>query len=75
MYIDRVDREAMPWGFDGEELDYNANNGYANTYHLISEGPFDPDIYPGHGANHRDVAVKYLPWGKHITSVDATGKD
>lgn len=64
MYIDRVDREAMPWGFDGEELDYNANNGYANTYHLISEGPFDPDIYPGHGGNHRDVAVKYLPWGK-----------
>lgn len=64
MYIDRVDREAMPWGFDGEKLDHNANNGYDNTYHLIAAGPFDSSIYPGHGDSHREVAVKYLPWGK-----------
>lgn len=64
IYIDRVDREAMPWGFDGVKLDHNAKSGYDNTYHLIEEGPFDPDIYPGHGESHREEAVKYLPWGK-----------
>lgn len=64
MYIDRVDREAMPWGFSGVKLNHNAKSGYDNTYHLIEEGPFDPDAYPGHGESHREEAVKYLPWGK-----------
>ena len=57
MYIDRVDREAMPWGFDGEVLDQNANDGFHNTYHLIEPNPIC-------GRNHRNRAETYLPWGK-----------
>lgn len=64
MYIDRVDREAMPWGVDGVKLDHNAKSGYDNTYHLIEEGPFDSEIYPEHGDSHREKAEIYLPWGK-----------
>ena len=59
LWIDRVDREAMPWGFDGEVLDHNSNDGFHNAYHLIDP---NPDSHPGR--NHRTAAEKYLPWGK-----------
>lgn len=57
MLIDRVDREAMPWGFKGDVLDFNGDDGFHNTYHLI-----DPS--PSGCSGHRDIAKNYLPWGK-----------
>ena len=59
LLIDRVDREAMPWGFDGETLDHNNNDGFQNAFHLIDPNPTD---HPGR--THRTFAEKYLPWGK-----------
>lgn len=54
--LDRIDREALPWGFSGEVLDQNHADGFDNTFHLIDE---NPDC----GHNHRTVAEKYLPFG------------
>lgn len=59
--IDRVDRQAMPWGFKGEVLDKNVGfdatypHGYANCFHLIDQAG---------GCEHYKVAQSYLPWGK-----------
>lgn len=63
LLIDRVDRSSMPWGFDGEHLDYNQNDAFQNTAHLIDAEPWvsDPN-HPHH--SHRDRAAEYLPWGK-----------
>jgi len=38
-YIDRIDREAMPWGFFGEDISHylDRRNGFQNTRDLIEE--------------------------------------
>lgn len=54
--MDRIDREALPWGFFGEVLDENQADGFDNTFHLIDE---NPDC----GNKHRSIAEKYLPFG------------
>lgn len=54
--MDRIDREALPWGFSGEILDQNHADGFNNTLHLIDE---NPDC----GRAHRSAAKKYLPFG------------
>lgn len=54
--MDRIDREALPWGFYGHVLEQNHVDGFDNTFHLIDE---NPDC----GNDHRSVAEKYLPFG------------
>ena len=56
--MDRIDREALPWGFYGEVLDKNHADGFDNTFHLIDKNPDDDDCN-----GHRTVAEKYLPFG------------
>lgn len=57
-YVDRIDREARPWGFDGRELHVNNADGFDNTYYLFQEKPAEhPDF------SHRDFARRYLPFG------------
>lgn len=60
-YVDRVDRNAMPWGFSGVQLDANHSSGFENVYHLI-----DPlDGQEGEHCNaHVEYAKNYLPTGK-----------
>lgn len=62
--MDRIDREALPWGFYGEVLDKNHANGFDNTFHLIDE---TPDC----GNDHRTFAKRYLPFGTANTAVPA----
>lgn len=62
LYIDRIDREAMPWGFYGEVLSHNSDDAFHNTYHLIDPDPSKED--PTHTHTHREVSKQYLPWGK-----------
>lgn len=51
IYFDRVDREAMPWGFSGEAIT-NAGSGYANGLNLLGI-EYEPVI-----------AANYMPFGK-----------
>lgn len=61
MYLDRVDRNSMAWGFEGVELDKNHITGFENVYHLI-----DPKEPKGeHCQNHIDFAKHYLPTGRN----------
>lgn len=60
MYVDRIDRDAMPWGFSGVAIDRNQYSGFENTYHLI-DPPTEDDICVA----HREYARQhYLPTGK-----------
>lgn len=60
-YVDRVDRDPMPWGFDGVQLDKNMNTGFENVYHLIA--PLE--INRGDNCDaHVEYAKHYLPSGK-----------
>lgn len=58
-YIDRMDRNAMPWGFGGVPIDHNDYCGFENVYHLIDPQPYSPvcDV-------HLEAAMNYLPTGK-----------
>lgn len=58
-YADRIDREEMPWGFSGIQLDYNQANGFENVYHLIK-----PLTVGDNCAVHVNEAEHYLPTGK-----------
>lgn len=60
MYIDRVDRNPMPWGFDGIEIDHNHHSGFENVYHLID--PKEPVTQIC--LEHQTEAIHYLPTGK-----------
>ena len=65
IYVDRIDREAMPWGFDGVMLDHNHQSGFENVYHLID--PLDAEGNPSIEQNcaiHKEFAKNYLPTGK-----------
>lgn len=58
LHIDRIDREARPWGFYGVDLQVNNANGFNNTYYLFERSPKEhPDI------SHRKYARRYLPFG------------
>lgn len=58
-YVDRVDRDPMPWGFDGVQLDKNMNTGFENVYHLIAP------LEVGDNCDaHKEYAKHYLPSGK-----------
>ena len=60
-YADRVDRDPMPWGFSGVQLDKNWETGFENVYHLIKPLPGnEKPTCPGHIA----YAENYLPTGK-----------
>lgn len=61
IYIDRIDRTALPWGFDEHILNENQNDGFENTFHLINESG-DQTC----GATHLAVARKYLPFGTGV---------
>lgn len=64
-YVDRVDRNAMPWGFSGVTLDANHSSGFENVYHLI-----DP-LNPGSNCSaHVEYAKYYLPTGKGFKNAD-----
>ena len=54
LLVDRVDREARPWGFSGEQLDENHLDGFDNTFHLVDQNG---------GHQHYLRARSYLPWG------------
>lgn len=59
IYVDRIDRELQPWGFDGQEIRYNKNTGFDNVYHVIDpEDTNDPLC-----KEHMDRAMYYLPFG------------
>lgn len=60
-YVDRIDRNPMPWGFNTVQLDHNHSSGFENVYHLID--PKGPDE-EGHCKAHQDFAIHYLPTGK-----------
>lgn len=60
-YADRIDRDAMPWGFSGVQLDFNRNTGFENVYHLIK--PLDGNRIPN-CQTHIDYAEHYLPNGR-----------
>ena len=60
-YVDRVDRNAMPWGFSGVQLDANHSSGFENVYHLID--PLDGQKGE-HCEAHVEYARNYLPTGK-----------
>lgn len=68
-YADRVDRDAMPWGFAGVQLDKNQNTGFENVYHLIK--PLDENRLPT-CQGHIDYAAHYLPTGKGFREKDAS---
>ena len=52
VYLDRIDREALPWGFDGATIT-NAGSGFANGLNLVN------------GAGYASVIeANYLPFGK-----------
>lgn len=60
-YADRVDRDPMPWGFSGIQLDKNQNTGFENVYHLIK--PLEGNL-TGTCPSHVEHARHYLPTGK-----------
>ena len=60
VYVDRIDRPVMPWGFSSVLLDQNHYSGFENTYHLI-----DPPTGDATCIDHQDFAREhYLPTGK-----------
>jgi hypothetical protein len=60
MLIDRIDRDAMPWGFDGVRLNANpAATGIENVYHMQTVGSAGED-------NHQIAARNYLPFGRSL---------
>ena len=70
-YADRVDREAMPWGFSGVLLDKNQNTGFENVYHLIK--PLPANDLPPTCVNHKAYAGHYLPTGKGFRTETSPG--
>lgn len=62
LYIDRVDREPLPWGFYGEVLEHNDTDGFANALHLVDKSEH----------NHWRMAQTYLPFGKATKNPDET---
>jgi hypothetical protein len=51
IYLDRVDREGMPWGFGGVNVAENRNSGFENGRMLMTPP-------------HQAAAATYLPFGK-----------
>jgi hypothetical protein len=49
IYFDRIDRDGMPWGFDGESIDANQTSGFENGVALAT--------------NHQAAANNYRPFG------------
>ena len=69
IYVDRVDRKPMPWGFSGVEIDSNQNSGFENVYHLI-----DPPTDDVTCRTHQEFArVHYLPTGKGWRETENSG--
>lgn len=64
LYIDKIDREEMPWGFYGIELDDNQNDAFDNVLHLAG---LKGDTGGSHAA-HIVEAKKYLPLGRTYTN-------
>lgn len=60
-YADRIDREAMPWGFTGIQLHFNRDTGFENVYHLIK--PL-ANNYQQSCDDHVNHVAHYLPTGK-----------
>lgn len=55
MYVDRIDRKAMPWGFNGVSFTTtHGTNGFENAYNLVNKQ-----------GSYYSQATKYLPWGKN----------
>lgn len=65
IYIDRIDRTALPWGFDGHQLEENQNDGFENTFHLINQSGSTTC-----GVTHLEFAQKYLPFGTGVTDLN-----
>lgn len=65
-WADRIDRDAMPWGFpgnnqtDGITITHNQNTGFRNVYHLIEK----PETTESSCMAHYNEASHYLPTGK-----------
>lgn len=60
MYLDRIDRNSMEWGFSETLLDKNHSTGFENVYHLI-----DPKEKGANCDAHVTEAKKYLPTGRN----------
>lgn len=55
MYVDRIDRKAMPWGFNGVSFTTtHGTNGFENAYNLVNIK-----------GSYYSQATQYLPWGKN----------
>lgn len=61
-YADRVDRDAMPWGYTGVRMDKNQHTGFENVYHLVK--PKTENYYPDPCDDHIAYSAHYLPTGK-----------
>lgn len=60
MWIDRIDRTAMPWGFDGTSFQTtHGTNAFWNVYNLVRK-----DTENGFQYNYWKRSEEYLPWGK-----------
>lgn len=68
-WVDRIDRDAMPWGFSGIKMDKNQNTGFENVYHLIK--PVEENVTES-CQKHIDYSSHYLPTGKGFRE---TGSD
>lgn len=55
MWVDRIDRKAMPWGFNGTCFaTTHGHNGFENAYNLVNKQ-----------GSYYNQAIQYLPWGKN----------
>ncbi|MDR2912301.1 MAG: hypothetical protein LBV38_03240 [Alistipes sp.] len=58
IYIDRLDRDAIPWGFETQNIAENQPSGYENGYALLSQGgQYMPFGQPGSAIMH--AALKH----------------
>lgn len=61
-WVDRIDRDIMPWGFSGIKLHLNRATGFENVYHLIK--PLPANYVPELCDSHVNEAQHYLPTGR-----------
>ena len=59
-YLDRVDNDAMPWGFETVQIDANGSSGIANGNFLMQ-------------APQATIASRYLPYGLDNNTTQVAG--
>lgn len=67
LYIDRIDNDAEPWGFDGLPIAQNRNSGLENGTALMAYGNYLP-----YGAGSAMMRAAYMRYYQRTTPVGMT---